>query len=33
MVMTRVSSDNPRIFRGLVDFVASLDNALEEHLE
>ncbi|KAK0152292.1 Zinc finger MYM-type protein 1 [Merluccius polli] len=27
------SSDNPGIFCGLVDFVASLDNALEEHLE
>ncbi len=27
------SSDNPGIFRGLVDFVASLDNVLEEHLK
>ncbi|KAK0131414.1 Zinc finger MYM-type protein 1 [Merluccius polli] len=27
------SSDNPGIFRGLVDFVASLDHALKEHLE
>lgn len=27
------SSDNPGIFRGLEDFVASLDNALKEHLE
>lgn len=27
------SSDNPGIFCGLVDFVASLDNALKEHLE
>ncbi|XP_057209014.1 zinc finger MYM-type protein 1-like [Triplophysa rosa] len=27
------SSDNPGIFRGLVDFVASLDGVLKEHLE
>lgn len=27
------SSDNPGIFRGLVDFVASLDGALKEHLD
>lgn len=27
------SSHNPGIFRGLVDFVASLDNVLEEHLK
>ena len=27
------SSENPSIFRGLVDFVASLDNVLEEHLK
>ncbi|KAL6455159.1 hypothetical protein MHYP_G00364000 [Metynnis hypsauchen] len=27
------SSDNPGIFRGLVDFVASLDGVLNEHLE
>ena len=27
------SSVNPGIFRGLVDFVASLDGALKEHLE
>lgn len=26
-------SDNPGIFRGLVDFVASLDSVLEEHLK
>ena len=25
--------DNPGIFRGLVDVVASLDSALKEHLE
>ena len=27
------NSDNPGIFRGLVDVVASLDSALKEHLE
>ncbi|XP_056306384.1 uncharacterized protein LOC130218267 [Danio aesculapii] len=27
------SSDNPGIFRGLVDFVASLDGVLKEHLD
>jgi len=27
------SSENPGNFRGLVDFVASLDNVLEEHLK
>ncbi len=27
------TSDNPGIFRGLVDFVASLDGVLKEHLE
>ncbi|KAL1261516.1 hypothetical protein QQF64_006781 [Cirrhinus molitorella] len=27
------SSDNPGIFRGLVDFVAALDGVLKEHLE
>lgn len=27
------SSDNPGIFRGLVDFVASLDSVLEEHIK
>ncbi|KAM4567259.1 zinc finger MYM-type protein 1-like isoform 2-T3 [Odontesthes bonariensis] len=27
------SSENPGIFQGLVDFVASLDNLLEEHLK
>ncbi|XP_074476999.1 zinc finger MYM-type protein 1-like [Sebastes fasciatus] len=27
------SSDNPGVFKGLVDFVASLDSVLEEHLE
>ncbi len=26
-------SNNPGIFRGLVDFVASLDGVLKEHLE
>ncbi|KAL1276105.1 hypothetical protein QQF64_035728 [Cirrhinus molitorella] len=29
----RESSDNPGIFRGLVNFVASLDGVLKEHLE
>ncbi|XP_067249008.1 zinc finger MYM-type protein 1-like isoform X2 [Chanodichthys erythropterus] len=29
----RESSDDPGIFRGLVDFVASLDGVLKEHLE
>lgn len=27
------SSDNPGVFRGLVDLVASLDNVLEDHLK
>ena len=33
MVMMRARTDNPGIFRGLVDVIASLDSALKEHLE